>query len=1051
MSGSEDCIPDDFWALRNAIFSHPTRDDRYVRAVRQMKGWPLDIKQRPPVRVVMGYIRFLEDDNDRARRDFEESYQQAMSQGDWESACWACTRMALWHFYTDRDYEEGMRWIGRGRDLIVHDEVHSVVSHLGLMEGRLLHWMETDYRRAIDVLGDAASRFRRQGGVRREIWATWLRFEVLPEEKAEMASEILDDLDLEYWSKHYNPLELRENAVLQWAKCLAATGYVEKSAALVVDCWERRDDLQKSREEALFDVYLEAHWYGETRPGVFVKLMEGSEICREDLGLFMLARTKELLERGRLDECMEICEQFYEDSSIPLTLRFFFQANAASALLEQSDQKAAEERLPSMEEVDAMGTDELSWLVRMLKALIWVQRGAFRKALDLIEETKEFSSELLPSQREHRRLWEVELLTDLGESDKAWRVMREIEADFERLSPVNKVRFFLVAGYLFLYAEEFELARDYLNDGLSMAYNEGTEVFVPRFILNLEWAARELEDESLLEKCHAFFEENAARYPREYSRFQINYARDLTRMQRPEEAEAVLEKTLNVLFDTGQITVAADIYDDLSRLQEEETKARHYSRRAFDLLLALLTAIDDRNARLNLHARLRYVGARLATLQVDAGLKSEALDTVHEAKSGEFLYLLANSKGEGIEPDLKAALGTLASGGERLSSLDEQGASALGSSPMMTPSVSSAQRSIGFEELKSMHRNRPSLSVDAAAICEHLGPGEVAVEYFLPDHGDEQLAIFILDNEGVEIVRSGWSKESAEDAEELSELIRLGPSASPTEARRRQRRLMALLRDMYDALIAPVEPAVHGARRLLLAPGALLASIPYAALVSGEGEFLADRVDLGFLASTAQIPDLFGRVNQLHSGVLLRGVDDGDVHLERGDREIETIRGLLDEANVTVEDVERLWEADLIHYTGHAYFDEASAMDARLATAEGSLRAADFMNQAFQGSPLICLAGCETGRFDYMGDEIVGFLRSLFAAGASHVVASSWKADDEGTAWLIEEFYRQLLEYKISPGMALARASKAMRENGSYPQWRHPYYWANFRCWGAMG
>jgi CHAT domain-containing protein len=67
--------------------------------------------------------------------------------------------------------------------------------------------------------------------------------------------------------------------------------------------------------------------------------------------------------------------------------------------------------------------------------------------------------------------------------------------------------------------------------------------------------------------------------------------------------------------------------------------------------------------------------------------------------------------------------------------------------------------------------------------------------------------------------------------------------------------------------------------------------------------------------------------------------------------------------------------------------------------------------------------------------------RSFFLAGASRVVASLWDVQDRATADLMHEFYRGLLQRKLSPSAALRGAQLALRSN---PQFSHPYYWAGF-------
>ena len=66
-------------------------------------------------------------------------------------------------------------------------------------------------------------------------------------------------------------------------------------------------------------------------------------------------------------------------------------------------------------------------------------------------------------------------------------------------------------------------------------------------------------------------------------------------------------------------------------------------------------------------------------------------------------------------------------------------------------------------------------------------------------------------------------------------------------------------------------------------------------------------------------------------------------------------------------------------------------------------------------------------------------------AGASSVVASLWKVDDESTAELMKQFYANLLQKGMTPAAALREAQNNIRLR---PGWTAPYYWAAFTLQG---
>jgi CHAT domain-containing protein len=76
------------------------------------------------------------------------------------------------------------------------------------------------------------------------------------------------------------------------------------------------------------------------------------------------------------------------------------------------------------------------------------------------------------------------------------------------------------------------------------------------------------------------------------------------------------------------------------------------------------------------------------------------------------------------------------------------------------------------------------------------------------------------------------------------------------------------------------------------------------------------------------------------------------------------------------------------------------------------------------------------------GDELIGLVRGFFSAGASSLLVSLWKVDDESTARFMREFYERLRVGK-HPAAALRQAQCAMLQ--LYP---HPFFWSPFALFG---
>jgi CHAT domain-containing protein len=90
---------------------------------------------------------------------------------------------------------------------------------------------------------------------------------------------------------------------------------------------------------------------------------------------------------------------------------------------------------------------------------------------------------------------------------------------------------------------------------------------------------------------------------------------------------------------------------------------------------------------------------------------------------------------------------------------------------------------------------------------------------------------------------------------------------------------------------------------------------------------------------------------------------------------------------------------------------------------DGILRASEIEASSMQGVDLVVLSACETGLGAVAGGEgLTGLQRAFHIAGARSVIASLWKVDDRATQILMERFYTNLWQKKMSKIDALREA-----------------------------
>ena len=91
---------------------------------------------------------------------------------------------------------------------------------------------------------------------------------------------------------------------------------------------------------------------------------------------------------------------------------------------------------------------------------------------------------------------------------------------------------------------------------------------------------------------------------------------------------------------------------------------------------------------------------------------------------------------------------------------------------------------------------------------------------------------------------------------------------------------------------------------------------------------------------------------------------------------------------------------------------------------------------------LVVLSACRSGLGkEVRGEGLIGLTRGFMYAGATRVVASLWKVDDEATAELMKHFYLKMFREGMSPADALRAAQVSL---SGQKRWGSPYYWAGF-------
>jgi CHAT domain-containing protein len=259
---------------------------------------------------------------------------------------------------------------------------------------------------------------------------------------------------------------------------------------------------------------------------------------------------------------------------------------------------------------------------------------------------------------------------------------------------------------------------------------------------------------------------------------------------------------------------------------------------------------------------------------------------------------------------------------------------------------------------------------------------------------------------------------------------------------------------LYDWLIRPVESELirQKIQTLVFVPDGALRTIPFSALHDGKS-FLIQQYAIAMtpgLYLTDPRPLNLEKLRTLAGG-LITSVQ-GFPSLPYVAEEVQSIRTLF-QADQLINEQFRigLLEQELresrygiLHIATHGKFS-TDANDSFLLTFDGKLTMSKLDQLIglfrFRQDPLelLTLSACQTA----VGDDraALGLAGVAIKAGARSALATLWFINDEASAELIAEFYRQLRDPSVSKAVALQRAQIKLLGDRVYD---HPAYWSPF-------
>ena len=362
--------------------------------------------------------------------------------------------------------------------------------------------------------------------------------------------------------------------------------------------------------------------------------------------------------------------------------------------------------------------------------------------------------------------------------------------------------------------------------------------------------------------------------------------------------------------------------------------------------------------------------------------------------------------------------------------------------------VSAAQREVkNFEDVDSLKVEQLLPLTDGLTIVSYVVGDWGTCATILREGSVEGVAIEGASEEKLRGLIDDFRKEvglKSGIARDLAIEVEPGKEAPPEEVKK------GASEELYKLLIEPVRPYIK-TKLVYISPDSVLNYLPFEALQK-NGRYLIEDYVIAYAPSASVLKICMDRNRNRREKVLAFGnpnLKNPAFRLVHAEDEVNSLKGLFPQVDVYTGDnaTERVLqehgsEYDILHFACHGELnmDEPMLTSLRLAPDnenDGYLHAGEVFDYDLSAS-LVVLSACNSALGELTsGNELMGLTRSFLYAGVPSIVASLWTVDDRSTAYLMQQFYRNL--GTMTKADALREAKLATMKK--YPS---PFHWAAF-------
>jgi CHAT domain-containing protein len=266
---------------------------------------------------------------------------------------------------------------------------------------------------------------------------------------------------------------------------------------------------------------------------------------------------------------------------------------------------------------------------------------------------------------------------------------------------------------------------------------------------------------------------------------------------------------------------------------------------------------------------------------------------------------------------------------------------------------------------------------------------------------------------------------------------------------------------LYEILLGHLSPKYLNINNLILIPDGVLSLIPFEPLIEptintpetnsfSNVPFIIKRLSISYTPAWKIYQNNPNFELPSKPKIMLFTYDNDSKELPYSEMEVVNIQNIF-RSNATIFQGKNCNKSnflnqhhnfDVIHLALHAYSSRNNKQDNKIwfmPNKKDTLYGFDIMNQNFNAK-LVVLSACQTayGKTE-TGEGTFSLSRAFMQAGIPHIIASLWKIDDNSTAEILPQFYKNISIGK-SPPDALRFAKLEFINKSSFSA--NPKYWA---------